>query len=148
MPTPRELMVICEATQRIKADMPIEICASLGFLTDESATTLADAGVDRFNHNIETSERHFKNLVSTHQWSDRVDTVRAAKRAGMEACCGGIIGMGEDYTDRVDWAFSLRDLEVESIPVNFLIHDQERRCPKMNGRRLKTVYEPSPWFDL
>ena len=119
-PSGNELERICDATRRIKAEMPIQICASLGFLDNTSARTLKDAGVDRFNHNLETSERHFKNLVTTHDWSDRVDTVKAAKAAGMEACCGGIIGMGEDREDRLDLAFSLRDLEVESIPLNFL----------------------------
>ena len=70
-PSGRELEVVCEATRRIKAEYPLEICASLGFLNANSATQLADAGVDRFNHNIETSERHFGNVVTTHSWKDR-----------------------------------------------------------------------------
>ena len=119
-PSAKELEVVCEATRRIKAEMPLQICTSLGFLNGESALQLASAGVDRFNHNLETSERHFPSVVSSHSYQDRVDTVRAAKTAGMQACCGGIIGLGETIDDRVDLAFSLRALEVESIPLNFL----------------------------
>jgi biotin synthase len=119
-PSAKELEVVCEATRRIKAEMPLQICTSLGFLDGNSALQLAAAGVDRFNHNLETSERHFPSVVSSHGYQDRVDTVRAAKDAGMQACCGGIIGLGETVEDRVDLAFSLRELEVESIPLNFL----------------------------
>ena len=119
-PSAKELEVVCEATRRIKAEMPLQICTSLGFLDGESALQLAAAGVDRFNHNLETSERHFPSVVSSHAYQDRVDTVRAAKAAGMQACSGGIIGLGETIDDRVDLAFSLRALEVESIPLNFL----------------------------
>ena len=109
-PTGRELETVCTATRLIKEEMPIQICASLGFLDANSAASLAEAGVDRFNHNLETSERHFPNVVTSHGWQDRVDTIRAAKAAGMEACCGGIVGMGEETDDRVDLAFSLRPM--------------------------------------
>ncbi|MEE2756386.1 MAG: biotin synthase BioB [Myxococcota bacterium] len=133
-PTDREIKVVCDATRKIKESYPIEICASLGFLDQKSAEQLAEAGVDRFNHNIETSERHFSNLVTTHTWQDRVDTVKTAKAAGMEACCGGIVGMGEILDDRLDLAFSLRDLAVESIPVNFL--DPREGTPLGDSERL------------
>lgn len=119
-PSDRELDVICEAVRRIKSDINIHICTSLGLLTDAQADRLAAAGVDRFNHNLETSRAFFPNVCQTHSYEDRVATVRTAKRAGMEACCGGIMGMGETLQDRVDLAFELRDLEVESIPLNFL----------------------------
>jgi len=119
-PSAKELKVVCEATRRIKSEMPLQICTSLGFLDGNSALELAAAGVDRFNHNLETSERHFPSVVSSHSFQDRVDTVQAAKDAGMSACCGGIIGLGETVDDRVELAFSLRSLEVESIPLNFL----------------------------
>ncbi len=119
-PSARELDVICEAVRRIKKDVPIEICTSLGLLNDEQARRLAEAGVDRFNHNLETSENYFPHVCQTHSYQDRVATVRAAKKAGMEACCGGIVGMGETLQDRVDLAVALRELEVEAIPVNFL----------------------------
>lgn len=119
-PSAGELEVVCEATRRIKAEMNINICTSLGLLREGQAEQLAAAGVNRFNHNLETSRRHFPEICSTHSYEDRIATVQAAKRAGMEACCGGIMGMGESDEDRVALAFELRDLEVESIPVNFL----------------------------
>lgn len=119
-PSDRELDVICEAVRQIKASVSINICTSLGLLTDAQARRLAEAGVNRFNHNLETSRAYFPSVCQTHTFDDRVATVKAAKAAGMEACCGGIMGMGESLDDRVDLAFSLRELEVESIPVNFL----------------------------
>lgn len=119
-PSDHELDVVCEAVRKIKQEMPIEICTSLGLLTDAQAARLAEAGVHRFNHNLETSRNFFPRVCQTHTFDDRVATVRAAKRAGMEACCGGIIGMGETLEDRVDLAFELNALEVEAIPVNFL----------------------------
>ncbi len=119
-PSQRDLDVICEAAQRIKSEMNIELCASLGLLTEAKAKRLVDSGVDRFNHNLETSERHYEKIVSTHSWKDRVETVQIAKRAGMDTCCGGIVGLGESEEDLLDLAFALRDLDVDSVPVNFL----------------------------
>ncbi len=135
-PSEDELETVCEAVREIKRNIPIEICTSLGLLNDEQAEALAAAGVHRFNHNLETSRRYFPKVCQTHTFDDRVATVRAARRAGMEACCGGIIGMGEELEDRVDLAFSLRELEVEAIPLNFLdprpgtpLGDVERLTP-------------------
>ena len=119
-PSGKDLERVCDAVQQIKAKYNLNVCASLGLLKEGQAEQLAAAGVDRYNHNLETSSRHFPNLVSTHSFQDRVETVTRAKQAGMEACCGGIIGMGEDRDDWVDLAMTLRDLEVESVPVNFL----------------------------
>ncbi len=119
-PSQRDLDVICEAASRIKSEMNIELCASLGLLTEAKAKRLVDSGVDRFNHNLETSERHYDKIVSTHSWKDRVETVQIAKRAGMDTCVGGIVGLGESEEDLLDLAFSLRDLDVDSVPVNFL----------------------------
>lgn len=96
------------------------MCTSLGLLDAEKARRLKAAGVDRFNHNLETSERRFGEVCSTHSYADRVHTVKLAQEAGMEACCGGIIGMGESLDDVVDMAFAVRELGVTSIPVNFL----------------------------
>ena len=97
-------------------ELPLKICTSLGLQPRSSVTT--QAGVDRYNHNLE-NVNFFPEICSTHTW-DRHETLRIAKAAGMEACAGGIIGMGEDKSDRVDLAFSLRDLGVESVPVNLL----------------------------
>ncbi|MEO8138953.1 MAG: biotin synthase BioB [Gemmatimonadota bacterium] len=119
-PSERDLDVICEAVRRIKAELNINVCTSLGLLKEGQAERLAAAGVTRFNHNLESSRSHFPEICSSHSYDDRIATVRAAKAAGMEACCGGIMGMGESLEDRVQLAFELRALEVESIPVNFL----------------------------
>ena len=119
-PSRRDLDVICEAVERIKAEIDITVCTSLGNLTAEKAARLKQAGVDRFNHNLETSERYYPEVVTSHDYADRVSTVRIAKQAGLEACCGGIIGMGERDEDVVDLGLALRELDVESCPVNFL----------------------------
>jgi biotin synthase len=119
-PSAKDLDTICAAAERIKAELDIELCASLGLLTEAKAQRLAAAGVDRFNHNLETSERYYDRIVSTHTWRDRVATVRVAKAAGMDTCVGGIVGLGEDDDDLLDLAFALRELDVDSVPVNFL----------------------------
>ncbi len=119
-PSQRDLDTICAAAERIKGEMDIELCASLGILTEAKAQRLASSGVDRFNHNLETSERHYAKIVSTHTWQDRVNTVQLAKAAGMDTCVGGIVGLGESEEDLLDLAFALRDLDVDSVPVNFL----------------------------
>jgi biotin synthase len=119
-PTARELDVLADAAREIRRRAPgLRLCFSLGSLADTDARRLREAGADRFNHNLETSERRFPAVCSTHAFADRVATVRAAKRAGLHACCGGIVGMGEAPEDVVDLAFALRDLDVDSIPVNF-----------------------------
>jgi biotin synthase len=120
-PSARELQTVCEASRQIKGEMPgLRLCASLGLLADGQAGELKRAGVDRYNHNLETSPRHFPEIVTTHSIQDRVSTVKLSRAAGLEACCGGILGMGEDVEDWVDLALLLRELEVESVPVNFL----------------------------
>lgn len=119
-PVEQELEMICEAARRIKRDVPIQLCTSLGILNAGQARRLKEAGVDRYNHNLETSERHYGAICSTHGYGDRVDTARAVKGAGLELCSGGLIGMGETLQDRVDLAFALRETGADSIPVNFL----------------------------
>lgn len=119
-PNDRQLDVICDAVKEIKGTIGIRVCTSLGILEREQAFRLKEAGVDRFNHNLETSSRHFPEICSTHTYEDRVRTIGYVKEAGLEACCGGIVGMGETDDDLVDMAFELRRLEVESIPINFL----------------------------
>lgn len=120
-PSPDELETICEAAVQIKQMHPgLEICSSLGLLTEEKATKLKVAGVDRFNHNLETSKNYFPEVVTTHDFQDRVNTARVVKQVGLDLCCGGIFGMGESLQDRVDLAFALADLNVDSVPLNFL----------------------------
>jgi biotin synthase len=119
-PSNREMDAITSIVPRIKSQYNLKICACLGLLTDEQAGRLKACGVDRVNHNLNTSEGFYDQICSTHTYADRVATLRAVRAAGMELCSGGIIGMGEQDADVVRMAFALRDLEVESIPVNFL----------------------------
>jgi biotin synthase len=107
--------------RRVKERFPIEVCLSVGLLGEEHARILAEAGLDRLNHNLNTSEAHYAAICSTHSYAERVGTLRAAKKCGIEPCSGLIAGMGESSADLVDVAFALRELEVPSIPVNFLI---------------------------
>jgi len=107
--------------REIKSRWPIEVCISAGLLGEEHARILAEAGLDRFNHNLNTSESHYGEICTTHTYADRVATLAAAKKCGIEPCSGLIVGMGEAPRDVVEVAFRLRELEVPSIPVNFLI---------------------------
>jgi biotin synthase len=107
--------------RQVKERHPIEVCVSVGILGEEDARILAEAGLDRLNHNLNTSERHYGEICSTHDFRDRVETLRAAKKCGIEPCSGLIVGMGEQSRDLVEVAFALRELEVPSIPVNFLV---------------------------
>jgi len=119
-PSNVQLDTICAAVKEIKQTVGIRVCTSLGILEREQAFRLKDAGVDRFNHNLESSARHFPEICSTHAYEDRVRTIGFVQEAGMESCCGGIVGMGEQDEDIVDLAFELRRLGVTSIPINFL----------------------------
>ncbi len=107
--------------RKVKERWPIEVCLSVGLIEDEHARILAEAGLDRLNHNLNTSEEHYAEICSTHTYQDRVDTLGAAKRHGIMPCSGLILGMGEESGDVVEVALKLRELEVPSIPVNFLI---------------------------
>ncbi len=118
-PGSSHLGVICEAAREIREKIGIRVCASLGVINPEQARSLKEAGVGRFNHNLETSGRFFPEVCGTHPYEDRLRTVNHVREAGMEACCGGIVGMGETDEDRADLAYELRSLGVESIPVNF-----------------------------
>jgi len=107
--------------REVKARFPIEVCLSAGLLDQSRAQILADAGLDRFNHNLNTSEAHYERLCTTHTYQDRLDTLLAAKASGLESCSGLIVGTGEQSDDIIEVAFTLRELEVPSIPVNFLV---------------------------
>ena len=119
-PSARELRVVTEAVRQIKQELPMKICACLGLLTDEQAQELRAAGVDRYNHNLNTSAAHYEHITTTHTYEDRVRTVEAVKRAGISPCSGCIVGMRETDEEIVDVAFALRELDADSIPVNFL----------------------------
>ncbi len=106
--------------ERLRAETTLELCACLGTLTPGAARALAAVGVTRYNHNLETARSFFPRIVTTHTYEERVATVRAVKEAGMEVCCGGIIGMGETREQRVELAFALAELDVDSVPINIL----------------------------
>ncbi|MBW2274412.1 MAG: biotin synthase BioB [Deltaproteobacteria bacterium] len=112
---------IAELVRELKRRHPMEICVSAGLVDDEQAAILAEAGLDRLNHNLNTSEPRYGEICSTHSYASRVATLAAAKRHGIGTCSGIIVGMGESSADLVQIAFDLRALEVPSIPVNFLI---------------------------
>jgi len=109
------------AARAIKAEYPhLELCVSLGLMTEAQARDLKAAGIGYVNHNLNTSRRFYTEICSTHTYDERVETVRNVKQAGLHTCCGGIIGMGESDDDIVDLAFALRELQVDSLPLNFL----------------------------
>jgi biotin synthase len=120
-PTVERTKRIGGLVREIKSRWPIEVCLSAGLMGDEHAQILKEAGLDRMNHNLNTSERRYDEITSTHSYADRVATLTAAKRNGIESCSGMIVGMGEQSIDILEVAFKLRELEVPSIPVNFLI---------------------------
>ena len=139
-PTDREVEHVAETVQSIKQETDLHICCCLGLLTSEQAVRLKQAGVDRINHNLNTSRGFHDNICSTHTFQDRLETLRAARQAGLELCAGLIVGMGEKHQDIVDVAMELRELQVESIPVNFL--------HAIEGTPLESVDELTPTYCL
>ncbi|QDT11883.1 biotin synthase BioB [Planctomycetes bacterium K23_9] len=119
-PNEREMKAVEEIVPEIKSKYNLDICACLGLLSEEQAVRLKACGVDRVNHNLNTSEEYYADICTTHTYADRVDTLKRVRDAGMEMCSGGIIGMGERLEDIVSMAFDLKELGVKSIPLNFL----------------------------
>lgn len=119
-PTDRDIEGLASVVRDIRQRVEINICCSLGLMTAEQARHLKTAGVERVNHNLNTSRRFHPAICTTHTYDDRVRTVENVRRAGLSTCCGGIIGMGETDDDLMDLASSLRELDVASIPINFL----------------------------
>ena len=137
-PSDREIEQLAAAVEQIKAEVGLHICCCLGLLNPEQARRLKEAGVDRINHNLNTSRRFYDEICTTHTFEDRMETLRVCRQAGLELCCGVIVGMGETYEDVVDVALELRGLAVESIPVNFL-HPIEG-TPLEKRRRVSARY--------
>lgn len=136
-PTNREVDTVIGAVEEIKRDVEqLKICACLGLVTEEQAFKLKAAGVDRFNHNINTSANHHANITTTHGYEDRVNTIENVKKAGISPCSGVICGMGETDKDIIDMAFALKDLDADSIPVNFL--------HPVKGTKLENMDELTP----
>ena len=139
-PNEREMNAITTIVPQIKERYDLKICACLGLLSPEQAQQLKECGVDRVNHNVNTSSEYYSEVCSTHTYDDRVQTLQAVREAGLELCSGGIIGMGERDEDVVRMATELRDLGVESIPVNFL--------NSIEGTPLQTLADLNPRYCL
>ena len=119
--TNREVNLVAQAVSQIKDKVGIDVCGSLGAMEKSQLHLLKKAGLSRYHHNIETSRRFYPEIVSTHSFDERIATINAARETGLEVCSGGIIGMGETWHDRIDMAYTLKELDVDSIPINILI---------------------------
>jgi biotin synthase len=119
-PSERLLERVCESVRAIKAELPLKVAVSLGILREDQVAQLVAAGVDKVNHNLETSRRYFPSVCTTHTFDERMDTLQLVRGAGLEVCCGGIIGMGETSDDRIDFLCTLQELAPEEVPINFL----------------------------
>lgn len=139
-PSEKRVEKLAQLIQKIKQEFPIEICISAGLLDAPKAKILKEAGLDRLNHNLNTSEDHYPKICTTHTYQDRMNTLAAAKQAGLQLCSGVIVGMGESVGDLLDVAFSLAKMNVESIPVNFLV--------PIEGSALQNESEMTPEFCL
>lgn len=116
----QELDQVCESIRAIKKETSIQICVSFGLLKEEQFQRLKEAGVSRVHCNLESSARYFKKVCTTHTYEEKIETLQAAKRAGLSICSGGILGLGESMKDRIDMVLTARDLGVTSIPMNLL----------------------------
>lgn len=120
VPVGKDFDKILEMIREVASIDGLHCCASLGLLSEKQIEQIKEAGVERYNHNINTSKNYHEFICSTHKFEDRVNTVKTIKKHGIEACCGVIIGMGESREDRVDMALSLRELDPTTVPINFL----------------------------
>ena len=118
--TDKDVEILADTIKEIKSKSNISICASLGLLTDENFKKLKDAGLERVHNNLETSENFFSSVCTTHTFDDKINALKAALQSGLSVCSGGIIGLGESMQDRIDLAFSLKELGIKSVPVNIL----------------------------
>lgn len=135
-PSQNSIQTLSETIQRISRELGLKVCLSAGLLSGEKAKTLKAAGLDRYNHNLNTSESHYGEICSSHTFQDRIDTLTHVKNAGIGACSGLIVGMGESKEDLVEVAFKLKELRVISIPINFFI--------PVSGHAIKNPAKLSP----
>ncbi len=152
-----EIEKVCSAVRCIKKNVGISVCVSVGLLSEEQFRCLKEAGVSRAHNNLETSRRNFPNVCTTHTFDDKLRAIRAAKSAGLSVCSGGIMGLGETVKDRIEMAFSLRELCVKSVPVNMLNaikgtpFEKNQRLTDEDMRRIIAVYRfilPSAFIRL
>ncbi|MBF0368468.1 MAG: biotin synthase BioB [Magnetococcales bacterium] len=131
-PTDERVAHMSQLVTRIKETHPVEVCLSAGFIDQKMARQLKEAGLDRYNHNLNTSESHYGGICTTHQYADRLATLEAARGEGLEVCSGIIIGMGEAPQEVVEVARTLKRLEARSIPVNFYVHVPGAKLGEVN----------------
>lgn len=117
----KEFEEILDIYRKLKEDTNISLCASLGIINERQLIKLKEAGVNRYHHNLETSREYYSKICSTHSYDERIETIKTAKKVGLDVCCGGIIGMGETMEDRIKLAFEIKDLHIKSIPINILM---------------------------
>lgn len=130
-PSKKRVEFLSGVIKRIKSNFPIEVCLSPGLISAEDAKHLADAGLDRYNHNLNTSESHYENICTTHTFKDRLDTLSNVNANNIDICSGMIVGMGESDEDIVDVAIKLREVNVKSIPINFYLHMEGNKLGKL-----------------
>lgn len=118
-PTEDLMQQLEKATAAIQAEVDINVAASVGILTQEQVDRLKAAGIHRYNHNLETARSYFPEVVTTHTWEERISTLKMVGEAGMEVCCGGIVGMGESLAQRAEFAMDLQELDPTEVPLNF-----------------------------
>ncbi|MTI67882.1 MAG: biotin synthase BioB [Firmicutes bacterium] len=118
--TSNDFQKLIDIYKNLNKDTNLKLCASHGIITLHQAKALKKAGVSKYHHNLETSENYYPNICTSHTFKDRVKTIENVKKAGLSICSGGIIGLGEGYKDRIDLAFSLKELNIKSVPINIL----------------------------
>ena len=126
--------------KKLKNAAQTPVCCSIGLLTLEQAKKLKNAGVDRINHNLNTSEKFYPHICTTHTYKERIDNIKMLQGIGFEICCGGIIGLGEDKNDIVDMLFSIQEINPQSVPINFLIPVQGTPLENVNTAHLTAEY--------
>lgn len=144
--TDGEVEEMCKAIQRIRREVGISVCVSFGLLDEDQYRRLKEAGVTRVHNNLETSRRNFPNICTTHTFEDKIKAIRAAQAAGLSVCSGGIMGLGETPEDRIDMALTLRELGIQSVPINLLNPilgtplGEQPKLPRQELERIVAVY--------
>ncbi len=139
----KEVEDVAKIYKRMREECEIKLCASHGLLDEEDFTTLKEAGIVRYHNNLETSRNYFASICTTHTYKDKIKTIKAAQRVGLEVCSGGLFGIGETMKDRIDMAFELREMGVTSIPINVLVPipgtPMEKMLPITEEEVLKSI---------
>lgn len=141
-----EVGKMCEAICAVRREVGIEVCVSFGLLNEKQFRKVKDAGASRVHNNLETSRKNFPNICTTHTFDDKVAAIKAAKAAGLSVCSGGIMGLGETNEDRVDMAFSLKELGIKSVPINMLNpiagtpYENNQKLTEEDMRRITAIY--------